>query len=358
MAGSLGRSLAPTRLPALGAAPADSGVAPLVRLLPGVLLCTAISIAALAAEHAERALFGRAWLEGLLFAIILGAALRTLWRPGLYWAPGIAFCNKTVLEVVVLLLGASVSLGVVASVGAPLVAGVAVIVLGVVALSYGLGVALGLSKASALLVACGNAICGNSAIVAVAAVADATSEEVASALAFTAAAGVAVVVALPAVGAGLGLEAAPFGVFAGLTVYAVPQVLAATASAGPVASQIGALVKLLRVMMLGPIVLLVGLATQRTAAGRIPLRRLAPWFVAGFFLLATLRSLDLLPASLLAGAGRLTPPLTLLAMAGLGATVDLTAVVRAGPRLALAVTISILGLALAALSLITLVGLR
>ncbi len=253
------------------------------------------------------------------------------------------------------LLGATVSLSVIASVGAPLVAGVAAIVLAVVALGYAAGVALGLSRATALLAACGNAICGNSAIVAVASVADATAEEVAAALAFTAATGVIVVLAVPALAGLLGLRGERFGILAGLTVYAVPQVLAATATAGPAAAQVGALVKLLRVMMLGPVILLVGLATRRPATRGLALSRLAPWFVVGFFVLAALRGLDLLAQPVLDAAARVARPLTLLAMAGLGATVDLTAVLRAGPRLALAVSISILALVGASLGLISLV---
>jgi len=131
-------------------------------------------------------------------------------------------------------------------------------------------------------------------------------------------------------------------------------VLAATAGAGAGAMQLGALVKLLRVMMLGPVVLLVGLLA-RDAGGdhaRPALSVLVPWFVLGFFALAVLRSTGLLPPEAAAGAAAAARPLTLLAMAGLGATVDLAAVVRAGPRLLLAVSISILALGLGGLGLI------
>jgi uncharacterized membrane protein YadS len=106
-----------------------------------------------------------------------------------------------------------------------------------------------------VLVACGNSICGNSAIAAVAPVIGADGEDVAASIAFTAVLGVVVVLLLPFLAPLLHLSGLQYGVLAGLTVYAVPQVLAATAPLGMVAVQMGTLVKLVRVLMLGPVVL-------------------------------------------------------------------------------------------------------
>ena len=83
----------------------------------------------------------------------------------------------------------------------------------------------------AVLVACGNSICGNSAIAAVAPVIGADGKDVAASIAFTAVLGVLVVLGLPLLVPLLRLSETQYGVLAGLTVYAVPQVLAATAPA-------------------------------------------------------------------------------------------------------------------------------
>jgi uncharacterized membrane protein YadS len=139
-----------------------------------------------------------------------------------------------------------------------------------------------------VLVACGNAICGNSAIAAVAPVIGATAREVASAIAFTAVLGVVVVLVLPLLIPALGLSATQYGVLAGLTVYAVPQVLAATAPLGSLSMQTGTPVKLVRVLMLGPLVLLLSLrigprerqAAGGTAATGVPGRRRIGRYVA------------------------------------------------------------------------------
>ena len=105
--------------------------------------------------------------------------------------------------------------------------------------SYVICRALGLPQRMAVLVACGNSICGNSAIAAVAPVIGADGDDVASSIAFTAVLGVLVVLGLPLLVPLLRLSLTQYGVLAGLTVYAVPQVLAATLPIGALSNQVG-----------------------------------------------------------------------------------------------------------------------
>jgi uncharacterized integral membrane protein (TIGR00698 family) len=222
-----------------------------MRLLPGVALCVAISILALGLQAIEEHWAGRPYLEALVIAILLGTVVRTAWTPGPRWTPGIAFSAKTLLEIAVMLLGASISFQAVLQAGIGLIMGIAVVVAVAIGASYGLCRLLGLPQRMAVLVACGNSICGNSAIAAVAPVIGAKSEDVASSIAFTAILGVIVVLTLPLLIPLFGLSVTQYGVLAGLTVYAVPQVLAATVPVGIVSTQLGTLVKLVRVLMLG-----------------------------------------------------------------------------------------------------------
>ncbi len=119
--------------------------------------------------------------------------------------------------------------------------GVALVVVIAIGAGYSLSRLLGLPKRMAVLIACGNSICGNSAIAAVAPVIGARSEDVASSIAFTAILGVVVVLTLPLLVPLFGLTEVQYGVLAGLSVYAVPQVLAATMPIGIVSTQIGLL---------------------------------------------------------------------------------------------------------------------
>src|SRR5690606_25838146 len=164
----------------------------------------------------------------------------------------ISFSAKTILEVAVVLLGASISASTIIAAGPGLVLGIACVVAIALVGSYLIGRALKLPHRMAVLVACGNSICGNSAIAATAPVIGADSEDVAASIAFTAILGVVVVLCLPMLVPLLGLTNSQYGVLAGLTVYAVPQVLAATAPVATISVQMGTLVKLVRVLMLGP----------------------------------------------------------------------------------------------------------
>ncbi len=334
------------------------------QILPGLGLCAAVTAAAMASEALEQRLFGRAWLEALVLAILLGTALRTAWNPGCRFVPGIEFGAKTVLEIAVVLLGASLSLGVLLSAGPGLLVGIAVVVALAIAASYGIGRALGLHPQLAILVACGNSICGNSAIAATAPVIGAEGEDVASSIAFTAVFGVLVVLGLPWLVPLFGLSPMQYGVLAGLTVYAVPQVLAATAPVAALSVQVGTLVKLVRVLMLGPVMLALSLGTSRLSAeagggskaGGLAIRQLVPWFITAFLGLASLRSAGGIPQAALSPIAETANVLTIVSMAALGLGVDVRSVAKAGARVTFAVVASLIALTGISLGLIRLLG--
>ncbi len=342
------------------------------RVMPGVLLCVAVTAVSYVLQSVEARVFGRAWLEALVIAILVGTVIRTAWTPGRVWAPGISFSAKTLLEVAVLLLGASISVQTIEAAGAGLLVGIAATVAVAICASYAMGRALGLPRRMSTLIACGNSICGNSAIAAVAPVIGADSKDIAASIAFTAVLGVVVVLALPLLIPLLALKQLQYGVMAGLTVYAVPQVLAATLPIGSVAVQIGTLVKLVRVLMLGPVVLVLSLvasrlrdepsapgeltAGDRPAPGRPPLHKLVPWFIVGFVVLAAIRSAGLIPAATLGPVAFVTNLLTVVSMAALGLGVDVRVVARAGAAVTATVTLSLVLLGAISLGLIRVLG--
>lgn len=325
----------------------------------GVLLCLAVTLAAVGLTSLEQYLTGSAWLETLVLAILLGAGVRAVWTPGPRFDAGVAFSAKILLEIAVVLLGASVSAATLSSLGAALVFGIFALVALTIVIGFAIGRLLGLNSRMALLIACGNAICGNSAIAAVAPVIDADGEEVATAIAFTAVLGVVVVLILPVLGGLLAMTDMQYGVLAGLSVYAVPQVLAAAAPFGLVAIQTGTVVKLVRVLMLGPVILALSLVFRdRTRpAGGPGLHRLLPWFIVGFVAMIGLRSLDLIPQGFLLPIAAASSLLTVISMAALGLQTDIRAVARAGGRAIATVTLSLAALVLLSLSLIRLLGL-
>jgi uncharacterized integral membrane protein (TIGR00698 family) len=325
----------------LAAAPAEFAA-----VVPGLMLCIFITAVAMVLQNWEEAVFGHPYVEALVIAILLGIAIRSFWQPGEIWHAGISFSAKTLLEIAVVLLGASISLGAIVASGPALLSGIVVTVAAALAASYATSRALGLPRRISILIACGNSICGNSAIAAVAPVIGADSDDIASSIAFTAILGVVVVLGLPLFIPLLALTETQYGVLAGLTVYAVPQVLAATVPISAVSAQLGTLVKLVRVLMLGPVVVLLSLFRSRLGisgpAPRPGLLYLIPWFIIGFLVLATARSLGLIPNALLGPIVTAAKVLTVISMAALGLGVDLRVVGRVGGRVTVAVVVSLL----------------
>ncbi len=330
--------------------------------IPGIALCGAITLAALQLQTWEDAVFGRPWLEALVLALLVGALIRTLWHPSRFWQAGIDVCAKLVLEIAVVLLGSGISTAMILAAGLPLLVAIFAVVAAAIPISYGLARMFALPPRMAMLIACGNSICGNSAIAAVAPVIDADADDVAASIAFTAVLGIAVVLILPAVAVAFRLRPETFGALAGLTVYAVPQVLAATAPISSLASQVGTLVKLIRVLTLGPVVVVLSalnrsgwfgpacdgasVAGAPTPSIRRPaLRHLVPWFIVGFLAMIALRSGGILPLGLIEPFTRAANLLTIVAMAGLGLTVEVRMVARAGLRVTSVVILSLLALA-------------
>ena len=345
----------------------------MTRFLPGLLLCFAVVLAADLLQHIEVSLAGQAYLEALVLAILMGVAIRTVWTPGAFWQPGIALSAKFLLEIAVVLLGASVSATTVLALGPALLGGIVLVVAAAIGTSYAIGRALGLKQRMAILVACGNSICGNSAIAAVAPVIGADGDDVAASIAFTAVLGVIVVLLLPLLVPVLRLSLTQYGVLAGLTVYAVPQVLAATLPIGALSNQVGTVVKLVRVLMLGPVVLALsllarhlrddaGAATPAVTVKNTPkragpaLHELIPWFIVGFLAVLAVRSLGLIPAWLLPLTKRAASLLTTVSMAALGLGVDIRVVALAGIRVTAAVSLSLVVLGGISLGLIWLLG--
>ena len=338
----------------------------ILSLIPGLIACVAVALVAVAFRGLEMRLVGRAWIEPIVLAILIGAAIRSVWTPPATLKPGIEFTARTLLEIAVVLLGASVSAATVMAIGPGLLAGTAAVVILALAVSYGIGRMLRLPHRMAVLIACGNAICGNSAIAAVAPVIDADAEEVSAAIAFTAVLGVAVVLLLPLLGVAVQMTGVRYGVLAGLTVYAVPQVLAATIPVGALATQAGTLIKLVRVLMLGPVCLGLAILTavrrrEGEAARTTPRRgfalyQLVPWFIIGFLLMMAVRSMDMIPAAALSVMADTARVLTVLSMAALGLSTDARAVARSGVRIASVVVLSLLALVGLALGLIYLLA--
>lgn len=310
------------------------------RRLPGLGVVLLVSALSWVTEHALTAAVGHTTLEAIVLAILIGAIVRVFWTPPERFQPGIAFAAGLLLEISIVLLGFGADLQQFIKAGLPLVASIVGVVIVAILTGSAIGRALGLSPVHALLVACGNAICGNSAIAALAPVVGAKKEEVASAIAYTAVLAVVVILGLPFLAPIFGLNDYQYGILAGLTVYAVPQVIAAAYPVSILAGQTATLVKLVRVLMLGPLVVVLSLRRRKVdaALANTGMGRLLPWFVVGFMVAGALRSVGAVSIPFADTMRDSARALTVLAMAALGLNVDIHAIRKVGPKVALTVT--------------------
>ncbi len=322
---------------------------------PGIIYAVVIAMIAFAIQLVEEAVLGkgRALIEGLVIAILLGMVVRAVLGLNKRFAPGVGFTAKQVLEFAVLLLGARINAPDMIKAGPILLVMIVVLVSVVLLVSTRIGLAFGLNPKLATLVAVGNSICGNSAIAAVAPVIGASKEDVASSVSLTAVLGVLIVLTLPVFYYFLGFSQYQYGVLAGMGVYAVPQVVAAGYSVSTLSGDTATLVKLVRVLMLGPVVayFTFAMARQQRAADNkaglaeaklnLSFSKFVPWFISGFVIMAILRSLGVINVEMANAIRDVSGYLTLAAMAALGLQVDLAVVRKVGRSVALAVLCSL-----------------
>ena len=236
-------------------------------------------------------------VSAAIIAMVAGVAVRnvlTLPAPAVESAKGLA---RRIIPVTIVLTGAGLNLLRVASVGSKAL--LITVVCMVVSMTAAIWLArvLGVWHRTGLLIGAGTAICGTSAIVATAPLIDAEDQDLMLAIGTVNILGLLLMFLLPAVGGMLRLRDDAFGVWAGTTIHAVPQVVAAGFAYSARAGALATLVKLVRVTLLAPFLFIVGFleARRRGSAVSIQYARLVPPFVYGFVALALCNTLSLFP---------------------------------------------------------------
>ncbi|GGV30661.1 membrane protein [Kitasatospora herbaricolor] len=320
---------------------------------PGLLLACLGVAAALGVHQLVPA------IPKLTAAVLLGTAAAHL--PGLRTVvrgvarPGLSTAGRRLMRLGIVLLGLALSADDVLGLGWATVAMVLAVVTLTFTGTWWLGRRLGLPGDQSLLVATGYSICGASAVGAVGQAAGSEEEDIAASVALVTLCGTLAIAVLPLLHHPLGLDDAGFGRWVGAGVHDVGQVVATAQSGGPVALREAVLVKLMRVVLLAPLVAGVGLAARRPrrapgtakdgaavgAPGAARARSgsgarppVVPLFVAGFLLMIALRSTGAVPAGALTLAQDARELLLAAALFGLGSAVHLPTMMRTGGRIA------------------------
>ena len=330
--------------------------APTRHLAPGLAVAVAGALAALALH---------AWadaLNALTAAVLLGVVVRAL-HPLPAWAEtGTGFARKKLLQAGIVLLGLELSVGEMLDLGLPTL----LLILVTVALTFGvtlwLGRLMGLPSAMALFIATGFSICGVSAVAAMSGTRRHDDEDVATAVALVTVCGSLAILVLPLLRGPLGLTQHEFGLWVGASVHDVGQVVATAGGVGTVALGTAVVVKLVRVLLLAPMVTASAVSARRSArvspdtpgaaATDVPV---VPLFVVGFLALVAARSVGVVPDQLVDRAETVRTVLLAAALFSLGASLDLRSLAVSGRTAAvvgLASWVLVAGISLAGIHLV------
>lgn len=315
-------------------------------MLHGVLLIALFSCAAF--WIAETELIRSLSLSPLIVGIVLGMLYANSLRNRLpaTWVPGILFCSKRLLRLGIILYGFNLTFQDIVAVGIPALVIDAVVVAGTIYGGILLGRLLGMDRGIALLVSVGSGICGAAAVLGAEATIRTKPYKTAVAVSTVVIFGTLAMFLYPALyrSGVLGLDPAQMGLYTGATLHEVAHVVGAGNAMGEEVSGAAIIVKMIRVILLVPVLLIISFSIARVRARKLKARGRTvetaeeggkvsiPWFAIGFLGVIAFNSLGLLPAGVIGWIKNLDVFLLTMAMTALGAETSIEKFKKAGVK--------------------------
>lgn len=277
-------------------------------------------------------------LGASIIALFMGTVINSFFHPD-WIKPALKFTSKKILKLAIILLGASLSVKVIMSVGKMTF----FVMIFTFAVCFGGGYFVrklfGLNWKLSNLISAGTGICGGSAVAAIAPVIDADDKDIAFAMSSTFLFDMVMVALYPIMGRLLGMSDIAYGIWAGTSVNDTASVVASGYAFSEAAGDFATMVKLTRTVAIIPTVLVfayIGTRTKRkelqTAGGgqKVNLLHIIPWFIVGFLALAVLNSIGYIPAEVSGVMKTASKFLMVTALAAIGLGTSLTDFKKAG----------------------------
>lgn len=261
----------------------------------------------------------------LVIAILLGMVWRTSVGVPAGAIAGTNFASKKLLRLGIILLGMRLNVVDIVKAGPKVLVIAVLVIVFTLAVLYTLTRAFGVEKKLGMLTACGTAICGAAAIVAIGPQVKAKDDEIAVGAATIAILGTIFTLLYTVFYSIFNLSPYEYGIFSGATLHEIAHVIAAAAPGGSEAMDIAIIVKLTRVALLVPVAIVIGIWFHRTnSEGEksswrdIPI----PWFIFGFLAMSVVHSMGIVSEDVAEFLVTLAYMLLAMAMAGLGLNVQ------------------------------------
>jgi uncharacterized integral membrane protein (TIGR00698 family) len=299
------------------------------RPLPGIGLALILALA----SYWLATLPGLKVMGALTVALLVGITWRATAGMSTVALPGTNFTARSLLRTGIVLMGARLDFALVAQAGPKvLFLDVLMIVLGIAGIAW-IARRFSVDTKLGMLVAIGTSICGASAVVAAASVTKADEETTTLAVALMGILGTLGVLFFVLAGPFLGLSTMQLAILSGSTLHEVAQVMAAAFTWGEASGAMGTLVKLTRVVLLAPALLVLGVLVGSGNGLRFSWKEPPiPWFVMGFIAVGVLGSIGVMPSNVKDGLASTSVFLMVMAMAAMGLNTKLELLKRAGMR--------------------------
>ncbi len=307
-------------------------------MLHGILLIALFACAAFYIGSAQ--IFTELRISQMIIGIVLGMIYANSLRNHLpeTWVPGIQFCSKKILRLGIILYGFRLTFQDVMAVGlAGMLIDVIVVTVTILGGVY-IGKLLKMDSETALLTSVGSGICGAAAVLGAEATIQPKNYKTAIAVATVVIFGTIAMFIYPVAYRAGFLELSPeqMGIFAGSTLHEVAHAVGAGEAMGPEIAPIAIIVKMIRVMLLVPVLLVlafwVAMRARKqggtTSGGKISI----PWFALGFLAVIGFNSFNLLPVAVVEVINYIDTFLLTMAMAALGAETSFDKFKKAGPK--------------------------
>lgn len=279
-------------------------------------------------------------ISPMIIGIVLGMIYANSLRNHLpaTWVPGIVFCSKKILRLGIILYGFRLTLSDIAEVGLPGITVDCIVVIVTILGGVWIGKLLKMDSETALLTSVGSGICGAAAVLGAESTIQTKPYKTAVAVATVVIFGTIAMFLYP-IGYRTGLfdlDPQQMGIFAGSTLHEVAHAVGAGNAMGPDVSNNAVIVKMIRVMLLVPVLLVLAwwVASKRARNGQAGKggKVSIPWFAIGFLAVICFNSLDLLPQTVVDGINYFDTFLLTMAMAALGAETSFDKFKKAGAK--------------------------
>ena len=308
-------------------------------MLHGVLLITLFSCAAF--YIGEMNFVKELSFSPMIVGIILGMLYANSLRNNLpeTWVPGIQFCSKRILRIGIILYGFRLTFQDVLAVGLPAIFIDTIIVTTTILGGILIGRMLKMDRGIALLTSIGSGICGAAAILGAESTIQTKPYKTAVAVSTVVIFGTISMFIYPILyhNGTFVLSANEMGIFTGATLHEVAHTVGAGNAMGKEIPDVASIVKMIRVMMLVPVLLITSFMVSQPAikAGEQngSMKKVSiPWFAIGFLAVIGFNSFDLLPQSLTAFINNVDTFLLTMAMTALGAETSIDKFRKAGAK--------------------------